>query len=108
MADRRNDSRVQAPAAWRSRWAERENQRRLTEHAAADQRWRADLHDLDQMLGAARSFEGLPADSASPLALKRGERVFLVLPNVTLIEGTASAGRHLSMDAGFSWRGTRG
>jgi hypothetical protein len=106
MSDRRNESRVQEPAAWRSRWAARENQRRLSEHTAANRRWQADLHDLDQMLGVARSFEGLSAHPGSPLVLKRGERVFLALPMVTLIEGTTSPVR-LSMDARFSWRGTR-
>ena len=105
MSDRWNEPRAQAPAAWRSRWAERENERRLSQHAAADQRWQADLHDLDQMLGAARTFEGLPDNPHSPLVLKRGERIFTALPMVTLIEGAASD--HLPMDAGFSWRATR-
>src|SRR3954451_21002507 len=106
MSDRWNEPRVQAPAAWRSRWAERENERRLSQYAAADQRWQADLDDLDQMLGAARTFEGLPAHPHSPLVLKRGERIFSALPMVTLIEGPASAD-HLPTDARFSWRATR-
>ena len=107
MGDRRNESRAHTPAAWRLRWAQRENQRRLSEHAVAHGRWQADLDDLDQRLGAARGFEGIPVNLDSPLALKRGERVFLALPNATLIEGSASAEPHLSMNARFSWRGTR-
>ena len=107
MSDLREGPERPVPQAWRLKWAQRENQRRLAEHIAADQRWQTELDDLDRMMATAGNFEGLTSHRDSSVLLKKGERIYAALPRVTLIEASVAAAGQLGTDSGFSFHGMR-
>ncbi|MGW4944773.1 hypothetical protein ACWEOZ_24645 [Actinoplanes sp. NPDC004185] len=76
----------------RTRWADRENDRRGRAFAAELDAWR--LHDaaLRALRATAARFTGRLDDGTLPMALRRDERIYLVLEGVQSVEAPGSHG----------------
>ena len=90
------------------RWAERETGRRMAAYRQALEEWQADDHELSHMISSARSYTGQPDTGASPIVLKKNERVFYFIPNVSLVEVQRAPGHFTGGYSGFSFRVTKG
>jgi hypothetical protein len=73
-------------STWRIRWAQRENSRREQTYLAAIDAWGRRGADLRARWQAATSFAGLPDNGSLPVALRRGERIYLTLAGVQSVE----------------------
>ncbi|MFB9361901.1 hypothetical protein [Actinoplanes nipponensis] len=78
--------------ARRSRWAERENDRRRRTFAAEMNEWRLRDETLRAMRDAAAGYTGRPDDGTLPVALRRDERIYLTLPGVYSVEAPGAHG----------------
>lgn len=88
---------------------QRRLQRGYQEAQAGFQRWEAEVTDGEEMLDAARTFDGFdPAEVDSPLTAKKGERLFLVGEGAGLVEPRRLPGQWVGGHRGVSVRVAKG
>jgi acyl-CoA reductase-like NAD-dependent aldehyde dehydrogenase len=88
---------------------QRRLQREFDEAQAALRRWEAEVAEAEDMLDAARTFEGFdPAEVDSPLTAKKGERLYLVGEGAGLVEPRRLPGQWVGGHRGVSVRVAKG